>query len=85
MNDIQVGDRVTWQERTRVRPYLHTKTGVVTCLLDAEFVEVLWHGQVDCLPRKCLTVVHGAVELVADADYHLLTSLAGDLSGAELT
>lgn len=83
MSDIRIGDRVTFQQRTSHRKYLHAESGTVVSLNSVN-ATVLCDNRLHVVEVGKLAKV-GAIEAVVEPiDYELMTKLAGDLSGAEI-
>lgn len=81
--NIQVGDRVSWQQRTPTRPYLHRMAGTVLFVRgDFAYVDtgVAFAGyHVDL---RSLTKL-GPIEAAVD-DYTFAVGQAGNLGGVQL-
>jgi len=80
-NDIRIRDQVTFRRRTTARPYLHTFTGTVTSVNDANATVLVGYA-LHVVALAELTKV-SATLAVAD-DYTFAIGQAGDLGGVEL-
>jgi len=90
--DIQIGDRVSWQEQTTRRRYLHAESGTVVSLNDVNatvladnrlHVVALDKLEKEAAKPDTAQLRRGLIESLVD-DYDTALRVIGDLGGAEL-